>query len=348
MTEQAGAASAATEPVMRAQTDGGDDVRADASSPSSPAVERSKETARASIDRAFAGLEEPASRAEADEQKGARSAGKDGQPARSTNDAAEPPARFSADAKSAWADVPNTVRAETHRALKELNEGLSRYQAMVEPLKPYQQLAEQHGTTVHDTLGRYVALDFALLSKTADERMNAIASVLEYAGITPQDYAARIMSQKPPEPQASSGDETIRDLRQEITELRTQMGGMSKSLEQRVDDEISKQVSAFAADNPRLKEPELQRMIVRLLTGNLAQDLKSAFDMAVRLSPEPASDPQVPASNAAVRKPASAPARNGNLSITGAPGSGSNPARRKTPQTARESVDSAFASLGLG
>ncbi|WP_119271431.1 hypothetical protein [Taklimakanibacter deserti] len=347
MIDEAGAASAATESISLAQSDNGDGGRTDAPQASRATVERSRETARASVDRAFAALEQPRSE-EADARNEAKPVKADapGKDERAGNPA-EAPARFSTEAKAAWADVPESVRTETHRAFQELNDGMNRYQAAFEPLKPYQQLAEKHGTTIHETLGRYVALDFALLSKTPDERMNAIASVLEYAGITPRDYAAQVMAQKPEATQPRD-DEAIRGLRQELTDLRNELGGMSKSLEQRMDDEISRQVNAFAAENPRLKEPEVQRMMTRLLSGGLAQDLKSAFDMAVRLSPEPVNDSQPAASNAANRKSAPAQTRLGNLSITGAPGSGSNPARRKAPQTARESVDSAFASLGLG
>jgi len=38
----------------------------------------------------------------------------------------------------------------------------------------------------------------------------------------------------------------------------------------------------------------------------------------------------------------------GQLSISGAPASGSNPLTRKAPVTPRESLDRSFASLGLG
>ena len=47
-------------------------------------------------------------------------------------------------------------------------------------------------------------------------------------------------------------------------------------------------------------------------------------------------------------KPDADQTRKGQLSITGAPASGSNPVTRKAPATARESLDRSFASLGLG
>jgi hypothetical protein len=256
------------------------------------------------------------------------------------------PARFSADAKAAWASVPDTVKGETNRALRELSGGLGQYQQIFEPLKPFYQLAQNFGTTVHDTLQRYVNLDFALLSKQPEERLQAIEHVLQHAGITPRDYAAFVMGQRPDEVQ-SRNDQTVRELRREITDLRNQLGGVYQSVQQRHEDEMLKEVEIFAEQNPRLNEPALQEMVIRLLTAGMAADLKGAYDMAARLSPAAVKDIRSTAASNAVNSKPAAQTRNGNLSITGGPGSGSNPSKRKAPLTARESIDSAFASLGI-
>lgn len=340
MNDDAGAAQAAAE--SGASPRGGDTGQAGSG------IGHAQETARASVDRAFAAMEEQPSDRSIDHQPSERDrsgeatdqSGNDG-PAR-----LEVPARFSADAKTAWASVPDSVKGETNRALRELSEGLGQYQEIFEPLKPFYQLAQQYGTTVHDTLERYINLDFALLAQEPKERLQAIEHVLEHAGITPRDYAAYVMGQRPDEV-LSRNDQTVRELRREISDLRNQLGGVYHSVQQRQEDEILKQVEAFAEQNPRLNEPALQEMVVRLLSAGMAADLKGAYDMAARLSPEAVKDIRsTAASNVANFKPA-AQTRNGNLSITGGPGSGSNPAKRKSPLTARESIDSAFASLGI-
>jgi hypothetical protein len=374
MIDEAGAAPAAAEPLRPPQGSGGAEAQPDAGTrQAEPVIERSKETARASIDRAFAeidkqvtaqpeGTTETAAEKRARDEATGRFKAKEsaGQPTslegqleeakalteKPAATASEPPARFSADAKAAWAAIPDSVKGETHRALKELSDGLSQYQQVFEPLKPFYQLAQQHETTVHETLERYVNLDFALLSQKPEERLGAIEKVLDYAGITPKEYAASIMGQTPDETQPPD-DATIRELRQEIANLKNEMGGVSKSLQQRRLDETLKQVEAFAEENPRLKDPEFQKLVFRLLSTKMADNLKGAYDMAERLNPA-ASDTQTAASTAATNRPNPAQTRNGNLSITGGPGSGSNPAKRKAPASARESVDSAFASLGLG
>jgi len=230
MIDEAGAAPAAAETLRPSQGSGGAEAQPDAGTrQAEPVIERSKETARASIDRAFAEIDkqvtaQPEGTTETAAEKRARdeatgrfkakeSAGQpttlEGQPeeAKALTEkpaatASEPPARFSADAKAAWATVPDSVKGETNRALRELSDGLSQYQQVFEPLKPFYQLARQHDTTVHETLERYVNLDFALLSQKPEERLGAIEKVLDYAGITPKEYAASIMGQKPDEAQS--------------------------------------------------------------------------------------------------------------------------------------------------
>lgn len=337
MIDEAGAAPAAAEPVQLGDT-----------ASQEPAIERSRETARASLDRAFAAIGEEESEAIGSESfasdpsnpTGKQTAADSRQPMATM----EAPVRFSADAKAAWNDVPDPVKGEVGRALRELEGGLVQYQQAFEPLKPYFQMAQQSQTTIHEALDRYTALDGALVSEEPGERLHAIESILDYAGITPRDYAGYILSQKPDEAQ-SRNDQTIRYLRQELADLRNQLGGVSSSIQLRHEDDALKQVEEFATANPRLNEPEFQTIILRLLQTQMADTLQGAYDMAERLNPAPAASVPFGAANP---KAGPAQTRNGNLSITGGPGSGSNPARRKAPSTARESVDGAFASLGLG
>lgn len=330
MTDEAGAAPAVAEAMSQPRNEEGDDR-----TQSVPATGRAHETARHSLDRAFAELDSDDPTGDGyDESRNSMQDSK--RPATSM----EPPSRFSADAKAAWQGVPDSVKGEVGRAFRELETGLGQYQQAFEPLKPYFQLASQSNTSVHEALERYTALDGALVSEEPQARLLAIESVLDYAGITPRQYAAFILGQKPTEAQAEH-DQTIRELRRQVAVLHDHLGGVTRSIQQRHEDETLHHVEAFAEANPRLKEPEFQTTVLRLLQTQMADDLQGAYNMAERLAP-------APMKSAHLSRPNPAQTRNGNLSVTGAPGSGSNPAKRKAPSTARESVDSAFASLGLG
>lgn len=376
MTDVAGAAPAAAEPIATPQ----EAQPAPVEEQSEPAIDRSKETARHSLDRAFAEIDKQEASAAGkpakvepdkavapgrDEQgrftgkSDAKAAlldldpdalGKDGKPvtdAKQPVTTMEPPARFSPDAKAAWKDVPDPVKGEVGRAFRELETGLKEYQQVFEPLKPFYHLAQEKGVEIHEALKNYVAVDQALVSKDPQERLATIEHLLGIAGISPREYAAYISGQ-PADQTQTQNDRTISELRQEIAGLKNQLGGVTQTIAQRREDEALKEVQAFADANPRMKDAEFQKSVYRLLETRMAADLQSAFDMATRLNPPPVEAAQPAPSTGANPKPGAAQTRNGNLSVTGAPGSGSNPAKRKAPATARDSVDSAFASLGLG
>lgn len=342
MTDETGAAGAATESIAQYQPQNNAD---DGVVQFEPNVDHTQETARDSLDRAFAALDVETSDGseQAHDEYGqvkVKDTESTSQGHKPSVTSIEAPARFSADAKAAWRGVPDSVKGEVGRAFRELESGMARYQEAFEPLRSYFHMASQSNTTVHDALERYTALDGALIAEEPGTRLRAIESILDYAGITPRQYASFILGQRPDETQARN-DETVRDLRQQVTSLQHHLGGITKSIQDRYEDETLRQVEAFAEVNPRLNEPDFQMTVLRLLQTQMAADLQGAYEMAERLTP-------APNRIALNSRPNAAQTRNGNLSVTGAPGAGSNPARRRAPSTARESVDGAFASLGLG
>jgi len=362
MIDDAGAAPAAAEPIAPLPDSSGAAAEPDAGAHQrESAIDRSRETARASIDRAFAELDEQeqpgvtkgAAGRERDDQ--GRFTAKESQPGMPLADKAgtlpaEPPSRFSADAKAAWTTVPDSVRGEVHRAFREMEAGLTQYQQFFEPLKPFYQLAQKHDTTVQDTLGRYVSLDLQLVSEDPARRLAAIQEVLDYAGISPQEYAAHIMGQKPDQTQAQSAAE-LRQLKGELAEMRQLMGGVSATLrhshESQLESQIDAMVEEFTRTHPRLSDAEFTNTVTRLISTQMADSLESAYDMAERLIPAPVAGARSAASIAAPSRPQPDQTRKGNISIAGAPVSGSNPANRRPAVTARESLDRAFAEVGF-
>lgn len=346
MIDDAGAAPAAAEPLTPGQDSGGAAAQPDAGAwqPES-APDRSKETARASIDRAFAAME-------GDDGRDPQAAGKppvaEKDDLRAAATLGEPPARFSADAKAAWTTVPDAVKGEVHRAMREMESGLGQYQQFFEPLKPFYQLAEAHQTTVQDALARYISLDFALLSQEPEEKLSAIQELIEHAGLSPAEYAALIAGQKPEATQAQSAAE-IRQLKSELAEMRELLGGVKTGLQQSYHDKIDAMIVEFTKEHPRLNDSEFMKTVTRLISTQMADDLESAYDMAERLIPVSAAAARGNAASvAAIQPKPSDQTRKGQLSVAGAPVSGSNPVKRKPALSARESVDRAFADVGLG
>jgi len=248
--------------------------------------------------------------------------------------AVDAPSRFSPDAKAEWDKTPAPVKAEIKRAFAEMEKGLSEYQAKWEPLKPYEDLAAQAGVPIHQAMSNYVNLEMSL----QQDPIAGIQKIFDYVGINPRDYAAQVMGQTADQT-ASAQDTIIRELRNELNAMRQQIGSVSSTIEQQNISALQAELNQFAADKPRFEE--LRQSMSKLMTAGLANDLADAYAMADRLNPAPAAPAPQP------KPDVTAQTRKASLSVTGAPASGSNPANRMPPSSARNAVDNAFARLGL-
>lgn len=245
----------------------------------------------------------------------------------------EPPSRFSADAKAQWEKAPESVRGEINRAITELETGLQQKTQQLEPLKPFFDMAQQHGVTVHETLGRYINMEQALAANPR-QGMELLARNF---GKTLPDFLAEITGQ---EQQGQEGDKDrqILDLQQKVDSLTSQFGQINQTVQQQRQDGAVQTVQQFAAENPRFDE--LAPEIKRLLETGYATELSEAYDLAERLNPAP--QPAVPTAPSQPAQPRVA------KSVTGAPGAGSNPSSVAPSKSISESLSRAFGAAGLG
>lgn len=262
------------------------------------------------------------------------------------------PARFSADAKTAWEQAPEPVRAEIHRAVKELEGGIEKHRQSAqqwEELKDFHELATKNGTTVKATLANYVGL----IGQLRQQPLAALERIVNGSGlkradgspVTLRDIAGHILNQKPDEV-ASRQDGVIASLNQKIAQLEQKLGGVTQNIERQQTDAQRREVEAFAAQNPRFDE--LASDIEFLVSSGRAKTLSEAYELAERLNPAAAkaspSEPLTPAKTADPEEPQKL--AKGSLSVTGAPSSGSSPVNRKPSPNARSAIDRAFARAG--
>lgn len=254
----------------------------------------------------------------------------------------EAPKRFSDEAKTHWATAPEPVRAEIHRAVKELETGISQYREVVEPLKPYMQLAQQHGTTINKALDQYIGLERSLRSPDQNQKNAALADVFQTAGVNPREWAAQLLGQSPDQV-ASEQDATIRELRQHIGRLEQQIGGVTQNIQQQREQATLQEINKFAEAHPRFEE--LADDIAFFMKSGRTSDLSEAYELAERLNPAPlqalaasAQAPVIPAQPSADAQP------KGTKSISGAPSPGSSPAAKRGPSPSiRDALKTAMA-----
>ena len=252
----------------------------------------------------------------------------------------EPPARLSAEAKAQWGALPPAVKADVHRTIREMQGGIEKYRNEATrwqtDVAPYETLAQQYGMDIKGVLADYEGMARMM----ATNPVQVFDTLAKRHGFTLQDVAANVLGQDLDDYAKQTSQEIAR-LQQENMELKRQ----TQTYTQRQQQEVQSFITDFAVKNPRYGELEPQ--IAGILRSGLVtateprMRLQEAYEIADRLKPAPrtAPAPQTPAIADQTRK--------GQLSITGAPGSGSNPANRKTPASAREALDRAFDQYGL-
>jgi TolA-binding protein len=229
---------------------------------------------------------------------------------------AEAPVRFSAEAKAAWAQAPEHVRGEIHRAITEMEGGLAQKDAVIEPIKPFIDMAGDPAKLA-DALSAYTNMENLL----RQDLYSGLAALAQNLGTTPTQLGALLTGQTPGQPDPR--DQQIQQLTQQVQQL-------SGNFQQQQEQAVLGQLEQFAAANPRFEE--LQSDIAAILDLGKAPDLQSAYDLAVRMNPLPPD----PAPVAQTRKP--------TRSVIGAPSSGSNPGTSPRSTSAREALERAFSS----
>jgi hypothetical protein len=257
---------------------------------------------------------------------------------------AEPPTRFSPDAKTAWKDAPEPVRAEVHRAFREMEQGIQKYRddaTAFADLRDYDALAKQHGTTIRQTMDQYLRLSQTLQSR---DPMPAIQELLRHAGMTVQDLVTHVTGQQPEQASAGAARE-IMELRNQVGQLQQQLQGelgqVKSTLQNQQAQGLLGEIQHFAQDKPRFDELSME-IAAQVRAG---YPLDEAYVRAERLNPLPAAPPPPAAAQNGAPDPVVQP--RGSLSVTGAPAAGSDPRNRGPSPTTRAALDKSWALLGL-
>jgi len=285
--------------------------------------------------------------------EGKAEAAKDKSEAKLNGHFADPPTRFSPDAKTAWKDAPEPVRAEVHRAFREMEQGIAKLRddaTAYADLKDYDALAKQHGTTIRATMDQYLRLSQTLQSR---DPMPAIQELLRHAGMTVQDLVAHVSGQQPEQASAGAARE-IMELRNHIGQLQQQLQGelgqVKSTLQNQEAQGLLGEIQQFAADKPRFDELSME-IAAQVRAG---YNLDEAYVRAERLNPLPAAPPPPAAAQTGAPPAAAQPGAHdpmaqtrGSLSVTGAPAAGSDPRNRGPSPTTRAALDKSWALLGL-
>lgn len=249
----------------------------------------------------------------------------------------QPLQRFSQAAKDAWPTVPEEAQKEIHRAFREVEAGLTKHREgstrYNEVFKEFDDIAKTSNVDAKATLQSYVNIDRALHSGNPQQVVGAINEVLKSAGIEAKQYAQAILGNgaQTQQPNGAQPSAEVVELRKMVSELKSQIGGVSEHLQSQTMERHKQTLDEWGADKPHLTEllPEVRRLVADeglLPDDAYASALVAAQEKARALLGDsalktPSSDN--PYSKAAVEL--AEQIDKGSKSIKGAPSAGSEP-----------------------
>lgn len=277
----------------------------------------------------------------------------------------EPPQRFHDRAKAEWANAPESVRAEIHRAISELESGLKKYKADAEEyeqIREYREMARQYGTTVKNALDNYVGIEKLLHQNLLAGLERIVQNVATVKGlrkadgspVTLFDVAHSIVNQNPDQ-RAAQQNSTIAALQAEVMQLKAQLAQTAHVVEEQRVAPVVQTIQKFAEDHPRYYE--LQDQVAAVLNSGLIpanlpveQKLKRAYETAhfnvygELPGAQTAAPPQAQNPGAQTATPAPQPSKlAASKSVTGSPSAvTTSTARKGKPPSIDEALERAL------
>jgi hypothetical protein len=225
--------------------------------------------------------------------------------------ASGPPPSWSVKSKAAWDSLPPEVKADAIKREGEVAEGLSALRDFKD-LKPYAEMAKQHGTNLKAALDNYVGIEKVLKQDIG----RGIAIILQNHGYSKEqaatffaNQAQRLGGAAGPVPaagaQPAAGSDPLLDLLRpalqpimnEISGIKGHFTAQQKAAADNVQaqqvEALTKAYSTFSADPNNRYFAQLEDQMTSLiekgvvpLTGDYQADLRRAYDMAAGMHPE--------------------------------------------------------------
>jgi hypothetical protein len=251
----------------------------------------------------------------------------------------EPPARFNEQSKAEWEKAPDSVKAEVHRAIKNLEDGYTKHKEAAEryeQIRQFDENAKANGGDIKELLTKVGTFEQTMKSNPLAALNFALREIgprgPDGSPITIDDIVAHVHGQ--------SDDQRLQAAHSRIQELESQIQHMETAAK------VPDMVAEFAAANERFEE--LSPLIETLLQEGTAQTLEGAYKIAESIKPvsaSPATQQDTlqasPAAETASSAP-TAPNPAGQKSISGAPSSGTSSGGKKRILSTTEALKMAM------
>jgi len=204
------------------------------------------------------------------------------------------PSRMTERAKAEWATTPESVRADVYRMHTEFAEGFKRYKGdheTMKTLRPFEQMAREHGTTLQRALDNYTGMEAKLRSDVVGG-LDIIVNNLnlrtpEGERLTLRDVAFHILNQSPEQHKLRQNENAQSAQSQQIGQLHqmvnTLASGIKEMQYERQFANTRTAIDRYAEDPKHPRFDELSDLIEQEI--KLGFDIDTAYMRADRLRP---------------------------------------------------------------
>jgi len=176
-----------------------------------------------------------------------------------------------------WDKLDPSLAGYISQREQEFAKGVSTYKSeadkakeLIEAFNPYQPLLQQHGLTPVQAIQRLMQAEQVLRNSSPQERIQHFARLA-------QDYGVPLQMLH----QGQEQNPQVMALYEQINQLQGQWKNFQTLQEQQVQLEAQNEIENFAKDHEYLDQ--VKDRMAEFLQAGVAQDLKSAYDMAMRL-----------------------------------------------------------------
>lgn len=244
----------------------------------------------------------------------------------------DPPQRMAEHAKADWAAAPESVRGEVHRMQREFDGAYQRFRSdheTMNSIRPFHEMATQHGTTLDRALNNYVGME----QKLRQDVVGGLDVIVNNLNLrTPdgqklnlRDIAYHVLSQSPEQLKLMQQSNAQQASSQQLGALHQELNGLKNELRQLHTGmqftHTRSAVDQFADAHPRFDE--LGDLIEQELQFGF--DLETAYQRAERLRPSSATTTTTRAAQTRTPPAQTRP----DKSISGAPDTGPSDGQRK-------------------
>ena len=238
----------------------------------------------------------------------------------------QPPAAWSADAKSEWAALTPKAQAiitareaEVHKGFTKLDEDRTLGKSMRDTLSPYMATINALGATPHQAVQSLLNADHVLRNGAPAAKTQLLTRIASEFGVDLSSVVAG----------APAPDSNIQALQRRVDDLTTYISGQEQAAQQTATRTLTDEISTFSNGKPHFET--LRPLMATLMEQGTATDLQSAYDQALRAHPTTSQlwlDGEVAKRSTGVADAAKvrvAKARSAAVSVTGSPGANSAP-----------------------